>query len=295
MTQVHRKYGKPGSVVVLLSGLLVWGSAGDLTVSHRARSLQPGEVVLLTIVSTGPLNHVRAKAFGREFLCFENGTPSKWAALIGIDLDTKPGRYAAAIEAVDSEGRAFGAEYPLTVIARSFPTRKLTVDEKFVSPPASAQARIQQEAARISAIFSSVSTRLYWSGAFVVPVPGAPISEFGKRSVYNGKPRSAHTGTDFQAATGTPIKAPNAGKVVLAGNLYYTGNTVILDHGLGLFSYFGHMSRLSVREGDMVHTGDILGRAGATGMVTGPHLHWSVRLAGARVDPLSLLYILGPQ
>lgn len=295
MTQVHCTYAKLGSLVVLLSWLLVCASAGDLTVSHRARSLQPGEVVVLTIVSSRPLKQVQAKAFGREFRCFENGTTSKWAALVGIDLDTKPGRYAVAIEAVDLEGKAVGAEYPLNVIAKSFPTRKLTVDDKFVSPPASAQARIQQESTRLNVIFSSVSTRLYWSGAFVVPVPGAPISEFGKRSIYNGQPRSAHTGTDFEAATGTPIKAPNAGKVVLADNLYYTGNSVILDHGLGLFSYFGHMSALSVREGDLVQTGDILGKAGATGMVTGPHLHWSVRLAGARVDPLSLLYVLRPQ
>ena len=125
-----------------------------------------------------------------------------------------------------------------------------------------------------------------------VPVPGEVISAFGKRSVYNGQPRSPHRGADFRGATGTPIRAPNAGKVVLASDLYYTGNTVILDHGLGLYSYFGHMSAISVEEGALVQTGEIVGKVGATGLVTGPHLHWTVCLVGVRIDPLSLVDIL---
>ena len=145
------------------------------------------------------------------------------------------------------------------------------------------------------AIFDALSPRRYWLGAFHVPVPGPPISEFGKRSIYNGKPRSPHAGTDFQGATGTPVQAPNAGRVVLAADLYYSGNTVILDHGLGLYSYFGHLSAFSVREGDQLSTGDVVGKVGATGLVTGPHLHWSVRLVGTRVDPLSLIFLFRRQ
>jgi murein DD-endopeptidase MepM/ murein hydrolase activator NlpD len=184
-------------------------------------------------------------------------------------------------------------QYSLAVTGKTFPTRRLTVDEKYVSPPAQVQARIKAESARVSAIFAAVSRERYWRGPFRVPVPGPPISEFGKRSVYNGQPRSPHAGTDFQGAAGTPIVAPNAGKVVLAGNLYYSGNTVIVDHGLGLYSYFGHMSVISVHEGDQVATGQALGKVGATGLVTGPHLHLSVRLVGTRVDPMSLLTLLG--
>jgi murein DD-endopeptidase MepM/ murein hydrolase activator NlpD len=118
------------------------------------------------------------------------------------------------------------------------------------------------------------------------------ISAFGKRTVYNGQPRSPHTGVDFRGAVGTPIRSPNAGRVVLAENIYYSGNTVILDHGLGLYSYFGHMSAFSVKSGDHVETGAIIGKVGATGRATGPHLHWTVRLIMARVDPLSLVKIL---
>jgi murein DD-endopeptidase MepM/ murein hydrolase activator NlpD len=269
--------------------------SADMTVAHRARSIQPGEVVVLTVGSTRPLYEVRARAFSRLFPCVETADPLKWTGLVGIDLDTMPGQYVVSVTALDADGKAVAVEYPMTVAPKAFATRTLQVDEKYVSPPREALARIQRESEKVRAIFDAVSPEQYWTGPFVLPVPGRPISAFGKRSVYNGQPRSPHAGTDFAGATGTPIKAPNAGKVVLAANLYYSGNTIILDHGHGLYSYFGHMSAFSAHEGDTVATGDVVGKVGATGLVTGPHLHWSVRLAGTRVDPLSLVDVLIPQ
>jgi murein DD-endopeptidase MepM/ murein hydrolase activator NlpD len=269
--------------------------SADITVAHRARSLQPGEVVVLTVGSARPLREVRVSAFDRAFPCFETADPLKWSALIGIDLETKPGRHVVNVTGLDADGTAVTVEYPLTVVPKRFATRALTVDEKFVSPPREALSRIQKESERVRAIFDAVSPERHWTGPFVLPVAGRPISEFGKRNVYNGQPRSPHAGTDFAGATGTPIRAPNAGIVVLAAELYYSGNTIILDHGRGLYSYFGHMSAFSVHEGDTVTANDVIGRVGATGLVTGPHLHWSVRLAGTRVDPLSLVEVLTPR
>jgi len=268
--------------------------SADMTVAHRARSLQPGEVVMLTIAGARPLREVQARAFDRAFPCFGTADPLKWSGLIGIDLDTKPGRYVVTVTGLDADEKAVTVEYPVTVEPKTFATRTLTVDQQFVTPPREARARIQKESEKVRAILEAVSPERYWAGPFVLPVPGRPISEFGKRSVYNGQPRSPHSGTDFAGAAGTPIKAPNAGKVALAANLYYSGNTIILDHGQGLYSYFGHMSAFSVREGDPVAAGDVVGKVGATGLVTGPHLHWSVRLAGTRVDPLSLVDVLTP-
>jgi murein DD-endopeptidase MepM/ murein hydrolase activator NlpD len=268
--------------------------SADVTVAHRARSLQPGEVVLLTIESIRPLHEVRVSAFNHSFHCFETADPLKWSGLVGIDLDTKPGRYVANVTGLEADGKAVTVDYPMTVAAKRFATRTLAVDERYVSPPPEALARIQKESEQVRAIFDADSPERYWNGPFVLPVPGRAISELGKRSVYNGQPRSPHAGTDFAGATGTPIKAPNAGKVVLAANLYYSGNTIILDHGHGLYSYFGHLSAFSAHEGDMVAAGDVVGKVGATGLVTGPHLHWSVRLAGTRVDPLSLVDVLTP-
>ena len=115
---------------------------------------------------------------------------------------------------------------------------------------------------------------------------------FGSRSVFNGQPRSPHSGADFRAAEGTPVVAPNVGRVVLTGDTYFSGGSIILDHGWGLYSYFAHLSKILVDKGDLVEPGQTVGQAGATGRVTGPHLHWTLRLNGARVDPLSLIELL---
>jgi hypothetical protein len=284
--------------LLLVPALSAWipatrAGTAEIKVSHKARSLQPGEVVLLEIAGSSPIRKLRAEVFGHDFPLFAEGEGLRWTGLVGIDLDTKPGRYMIQFTGADAEGGAVTGQYALAIVGKTFPTRRLTVDEKYVTPPAQVQARIKAESERVSAIFAAVSPARYWQGAFRVPVPGPPISEFGKRSVYNGQPRSPHGGTDFQGATGTPILAPNAGKVSLASNLYFSGNTVIIDHGCGLYSYLGHMSAISVHEGDQVSTGQTVGKVGATGVVTGPHLHWTVRLAGTRVDPMSLLYLLG--
>lgn len=279
-------------VALILVPPVVLAVPPALIVTHRARAIQPGEVVVLTIASRQPLREVAVGAFERSFPCFEDGVPTKWSSLVGIDLDTKPGRYRVAISALGDDGTAQTASYVLAVAAKRFPTRALTVDAKFVSPPPDALTRIQQDSERVRAIFAAVSPERRWAGPFIVPVPGSVISAFGKRSVYNGQPRSPHAGTDFSGAAGTRVKAPNAGKVVLSSDLYYSGNTLILDHGQGLYSWFGHLSAFSVDEGDAVSAGDEIGKVGATGLVTGPHLHWSVRLAGARVDPLSLVDVL---
>jgi murein DD-endopeptidase MepM/ murein hydrolase activator NlpD len=124
-------------------------------------------------------------------------------------------------------------------------------------------------------------------------VPQRANSAFGTRSIFNGEPRSPHSGADFLSPAGTPVHAPNAGRVLVAENLYFTGNTVVVDHGLGLLSLFAHLSRMDVEAGEMVTTGQVLGAVGSTGRVTGPHLHWTLRAGGARVDPLSLLALLG--
>lgn len=267
------------------------GKAGacGIRIAQRARALQPGEVVLLTIESQLPLSHVEAQAFGKTFPFFADTKGGTWRGLIGIDLETAAGPYNIQIRLTDRFGKEQVCDHPIKIRPKEFPTRRLTVDEKFVTPPQEVLSRIEEEGKRVAAIFAQISEQPYWQGAFVQPVPGPSISSFGKRNIMNGKPRSPHSGADFDAETGTPIDAPNGGIVVLAEDLYYSGNTVIIDHGQGLYSLFAHLSRYSVKPGDRVARGDVVGRVGATGRVTGPHLHWSVRLVGTRVDPLSLI------
>jgi murein DD-endopeptidase MepM/ murein hydrolase activator NlpD len=246
----------------------------------------------MEIRSSRPLSHLSIKAFGRQFPAYAVEGSLKWNGLLGIDLETKPGQYEIKLNGTDEDGKSVIARSIVKIKAKKFPTRNLTVDPKFVTPPSDQLDRIKKERAIVNGIFARTTPERLWQGSFAVPVPGEVISAFGKRSVYNGIPRSPHTGTDFRGSTGTPIRAPNAGRIVLAANLYYSGNVVIIDHGLGLYSYFGHMSAFSVEDGASVSKGEIVGKVGATGRVTGPHLHWTVRLAGSRVDPLSLVDIL---
>ena len=259
-----------------------------LSVSAESRSLQPGELVVLTIEAPSETT-VRVRAFDRDVAPFPVDR-RHWRALVGIDLATPPGSYAVR---VDADAGHEHTVYTLVVKPRKFPTRRLSVDPDFVIPPASARERIDRETALLNKVFADSSPTRLWESAFVRPVPDAANSAFGTRSIFNGTPRNPHNGADFLSQAGVPIRAPSAGRVVIARDLYFSGNTVVIDHGLGVFSTLAHMSAFDIREGDRVRAGQIVGRVGATGRVTGPHLHWAVRINGARVDPLSLLALLG--
>ena len=264
--------------------------APGVDITARSRVLQPGELVVLTITMPDAADRVRVRAFERDVEPFRVDD-HVWRALVGIDLDVKPGTYSIVVNG--GGDRSASATYDLVVAPRTFRTRRLTVDEAFVTPPASERDRIEREARLLDGLWKSPAPTRLWSEPFVRPVPGAANSAFGTRSVFNGKPRNAHGGADFLSPSGTPIHAPNAGRVVLAREMYFSGNTVVIDHGLGLFSTLAHLSAIAVDEGDRVTTDQVVGRVGATGRVTGPHLHWAIRANGARIDPLSILQLLG--
>jgi len=279
-------------VFALLASSSLLGVDEEFKVAHAARALQPGEVVLVSVDSNRPLKELTATSNDRNFSFYSDGESAHWVGLVGIDLETPPGDVQILLNGENLDGEPVQFTYQVTILAKQFPTRQLSVDSKYVSPPQSELDRIAQERRRVSRIFATTTPERFWRGPFLRPVPGETGSGFGKRSVYNGKPRSPHTGTDFRATKGTPIKAPNNGRIVLVKELYFAGNTVIIDHGLGLYSYFAHLSEFRVEEGDAVETGQVIGLVGATGRVTGPHLHWTVRLSEARVDPLSLMNVL---
>jgi murein DD-endopeptidase MepM/ murein hydrolase activator NlpD len=278
-------------VATLCAALPRGPDTAPLHVAAPAGILQPGSVTLLTITGDAPLPSVRARAMGRELSPFRIDGRT-WQVLVGIDLEVRPGSYPVEIDGADPGSRA---TYLLAVKSRRFPTRTLTVDPDLVTPPPQEMARIAREAERLRRLWDAPAGPRIWEGPFIRPVPDPANSSFGTRSVYNGQPRSPHGGTDFLSGTGRAIKAPNAGRVVLAEPLYFTGGTVVIDHGLGVLSLFAHLSSIGVREGDLVKTGDVIGEVGATGRVTGPHLHWAVRVSGARVDPLLFLAALDGQ
>ena len=249
--------------------------------------MQPGEVIVMTFDAPADTANIHIAAFNHDIVPLPVD-PGHWRALIGIDLDVKPGTYPVAIDA-----GSIHAMHELVIRPKAFRTRRLTVNPDFVIPPPSAEERIAREAELMNAAWHASPPRPLWAMPFARPVREIANSAFGTRSIFNGVPRNAHGGADFLSPAGTLVHAPNAGHIAIARDLYYSGNTVIIDHGAGLFSMLAHLSAIDVREGDPVDVGAIVGRVGATGRVTGPHLHWAVRLNGARVDPLSLLAILG--
>ena len=278
-------------MIAVLLGVVL--AAGGIDIDVSARSVRPGELVVLTLTLDEQADRVTVHAF-RGAAPVYRLRAGVWQALVGIDLDQKPGMYTVAVEAHVGSAIIRGGKV-LAVRPRTFPTRTLQVNPEFVNPPEGLVARIEGEAAFIREMTARSGRDRLWSEAFVRPVREAANSRFGTRSIFNGQARRPHGGADFLSPEGTPVRAPNAGRIAAARDLFFTGNTVIIDHGMGVVSLLAHLSAMDVREGDVVTAGQVIGRVGATGRVTGPHLHWGVTVAGARVDPLSVLALIGPQ
>jgi murein DD-endopeptidase MepM/ murein hydrolase activator NlpD len=261
-----------------------------VTVVTSRGAARLGDVVLLRVTAPVSLTRVEAAVFDHVIPMWNAGEAQTWEALVGIDVETAPGQYPIVVEGHSANGLlAAKGQTIITVISRAFGVRKLRVDPRFTEPPASERPRIEREAQRLNAIFATVEPVRHWVSPFVYPVSDPLNSNFGLRSVFNGQPRGRHNGVDFASPRGTAVHAPAAGRVVLADDLYFTGITVVIDHGYGLHSLMAHLESVIAREGDAVTQGDVVGHVGSTGRSTGPHLHWSVRLLGARVDPISIV------
>jgi murein DD-endopeptidase MepM/ murein hydrolase activator NlpD len=191
-------------------------------------------------------------------------------------------------------GDAVGCGAKVAVIAGRFPTENLKVENQFVEPNPEQAGRAKEEQLRLRAIYDTVTPDRLWKGKFLLPLEGARTGgNFGRRRVLNGQPGSPHSGVDFPAPTGTPVHATQTGRVVLAEALFFAGNTVVLDHGLGIYTLYGHLSKIGVGIGDEVEAGTELGKVGATGRVTGPHLHWGLAVNRQRVNAMELVRVLG--
>jgi len=281
-----------GLVLAAAASVSALAQPVEVRVTERARDVAPGELVVVGVAADEPLSAVEGRIFDRR-VGFYRGPDGDWHGLVGVDLDVEPGLHDLQLRVTAvAGGRTTEVLHRLGVGDKAYPTRQLRVAPRYVEPPPEVAERIARESTEQQAIFASSSPDRLWRGAWGRPVPGAATSAFGSRSVFNGQPRNPHSGADFRAGEGTPIEAPNHGRVVLTGDTYFSGGSVILDHGWGLYSYFAHLSEILVEEGALVELGQVVGKAGSTGRVTGPHLHWTVRLNGARVDPLSLLELL---
>jgi murein DD-endopeptidase MepM/ murein hydrolase activator NlpD len=301
---VSRRALLMGAAMLGLDGLGPWpraragatpgssGQGGGVEVSVAPSRPQPGDVLLFRV--TGGPPDVRVEWDGRAVSVFPSG--SRRVALIGIDLDTRPGAIGWRVTrpSATKNGGALAAGV-VTVRSRTFPTQQLTLPKGMVDLDAATLARVETERGELKAALADGASERLWRGPFRAPVEGGqPTGGFGLRRIINGQPRSPHTGFDWAAPVGTPVLATNAGRAALVAEHFFAGRNVVLDHGLGLFTFYYHLDETRVGAGEPVVAGQVIGAVGATGRVTGPHLHFGVLLGGARVDPEALLALTPP-
>jgi len=246
------------------------------------QELVPGGVALIETGSAARPAPVVTYGGKRVLTVADQG---KWIAVLGLPLSTKPGVVAVDIKAADGMHNVRRVK----VADKKYVEQRLKVAPGQVDLAPDDLARVETEQKRIRGSLDSFSTPLPQTFALLQPVPGPRSSSYGLRRVFNGQPRSPHSGMDIAAPTGTPILAPADGTVLDAGEFFFNGNTVFIDHGSGFVTMFCHLSATDVKPGDVVKAGQAIGKVGATGRVTGPHLHFGVTLNGAMVDPALFL------
>jgi murein DD-endopeptidase MepM/ murein hydrolase activator NlpD len=282
-----------GFTPILLLSLLSALNGLTVTIAPAARLPRPGDVVRISVQSATPLKQVEGTAFERPIAFIVASDRRSATGLLGLAADTKPGTHTIELYVETTTGERVDVRRNLVVSKAMFRSQTLRVDPRFVQPPADALPRIEKERARLGELSHAIDHERPWRAPFKKPL-ATPVSEpYGVRRTFNGELASQHRGVDLKGAMGAPIAAPGAGRVVLADNLYYTGNTVVIDHGAGVQSLLAHMSRILVTEGQIVERGETVGEVGATGRVTGPHLHWSAWVGGVSIDPLSLIAAIG--
>jgi murein DD-endopeptidase MepM/ murein hydrolase activator NlpD len=271
--------------------------ADDVQLTLSAANASQGSLLLGRFTAGEPLANIAANLDGEPIPVWKKDTVSDgaaagWRLLVPVNLEQTPGKYLLAVDAKTNKGEKITCQLSVPVNAGKFATESLKVAPQFVEPDPQQLERAKAEQQRLRDIYATVTPEKLWHGPFRTPLDGVTSGKnFGRRRVLNGEPSSPHTGVDFPAPTGTPVHAPQAGKVVLAEPLFFAGNTVIIDHGLGVYTLYGHLSQISVKVGDSLTPGEILGKVGATGRVTGPHLHWGLTIGRAHVDALQIVHL----
>lgn len=233
---------------------------------------------------------------GHDISFFRGKDAQHWYALAGIDVEVASSTYPLTVEAILPNGNKQDLQRDVAVGSAPYATVALTVPDKFVQPNAEALKLIEADKIVKAKAFADTKPTPQWSGDFAPPLRIAPKSDsFGTRRIFNGTLASVHRGLDYRAHPGTSVMAVNSGRVVLAQPLYYEGNCVVIDHGMGLMTVYMHLSKFEVVEGDTVRRGQLIALSGGTGRATGPHLHLGVRWQGAYLDPQKLFTLNLPK
>ncbi len=265
---------------VLIITLLVSAQSYALDVEIMPSEVLPGDLFLVSIQTSEP-DSAEAEFLGRGIKFYPDGE-GRLIALVPVDINTKPGKHNIKIKLADK-----AESLAINVKSHEFETIKLTLPKGKVTLNPENQKRALQEAALLKEIWQQGSPKA-WNGRFQRPLDTEISTVFGVKRIMNEKKTSVHRGTDFRGKTGTPVRALNSGTVVLSDDLFFGGNTLVIDHGMGLYSVYMHLSKFNVSEGEKVTAEQVVGLVGSSGRVTGPHLHLSVKLNGVSLNPESL-------
>lgn len=268
-------------IAFLAASLLMPAAQATDFVAPRAAAV-PGGVATLAIPGA-PGEKPVVKHGDRPVMVVRQG--AQWLAIVGLSLDLAPGEHSIEVERPGAEPR----KIVFTVQPKQYRTQQLKVPPSQVNLSPEDEARVARETEKLRAALDSFTPEAPATLRLMQPVPGRRSSSFGLRRMFNGEARRPHSGMDIAAPVGTPIKAPLGGKVIDVGNYFFNGNNVMLDHGEGLVTMYCHLSKIRVELGQQVKLGEVIGEVGATGRVTGPHLHWGVALSGTMVDPALFL------
>jgi murein DD-endopeptidase MepM/ murein hydrolase activator NlpD len=265
-------------LVLILYISAVFSQQPDTSISTFPENIYPGDVFLIKIDSTNKPTGLFQHRLVNFYL-----NQGSYKGLGFIDIDTEPGSYTLIINHDNITSR-----YSIEVKNKKFPVKYITLesDKVFLSPEN--EKRADSEEALLKSIWNKITPNPLWIDKFIKPIQSDVTSPFGVKRIINKKKESRHRGTDYKGKTGTPIKSINSGTVALTDNHFFGGNTVVIDHGLGLYSVYLHLSKKYVSNGDRVTKGDIIGLVGSTGRTSGPHLHLSIKLNGESINPESL-------
>ena len=285
---------RSGKVLLTMTILLV--SIFPLTLVPNAKEDRPGkdgqlsgkqgQVLWIEVPIPDRSTQVRGKFLGRAIRFFPVN-PEVYGALLGIDMNDPIGSQEFIVN-VTSAARTKTLSYTVLVMKEDFTVQHLTLPKDKVDLDQKTLTRVRAEQLELKTAFEFVGPNPLWDGEFIEPTHGRISGRFGSRRIINGQSKNPHSGEDIAAPRGTPVAAMNSGKVRLIIDHFFTGKGVILDHGVGLYSMYFHLSQTSVKDGQVVKKGQTIGKVGSTGRATGPHLHWGVRLNGSRINPYSL-------
>ncbi|MGH2376256.1 MAG: M23 family metallopeptidase [bacterium] len=274
--------------ILAAAALLVWPSPAQVAPSLVSAYIVPatvrqGRVAILAVSASVPMAQFTVRFAGRSWPLYRDG-PATWRTILGTDPTTRPGRQTVTVEAITTDGTRLVVRRSVTIVRVKFPERRITFD-----PDRQAlltKENVERERRLVGAALRVLHGERLWEDRFAFPAPGGVSSPYGVLSIYQGVVRGFHSGADFPVPEGTPVRASNHGTVRLAEPLPLSGNAVMIDHGMGVVTSYLHLSAISVTAGQHVQKGNLIGAVGSTGLATGPHLHWGLRVNGVRVDPV---------